>query len=222
MKAYYKPARAQRLATERWSERRSGCSYSPETIERIDFIVSPLIMKGQSIYHIHVHHKEQLMVSTKTLYKLVNGSFLKARAIDCPRMVRFKPRKASKSLKLNTKCRVNRTYQDYLAHVQTALDVNLVEMDTVEGRKGGKVLLTMVLASFDIFLAFLRDQNDAASVITTFDHLKEVLGLERYCQLFALILTDNGSEFSQPTKLEVTHLEGNGSRLFYCDPRSPQ
>lgn len=221
-KAYYKPAKAHRLASERWSERRSGCSYTPETIERIDSIVSPLIMKGQSIYHIHVHHKEELMVSTKTLYNLVNGSLLQARAIDCPRIVRFRPRRASKPLKLNTKCRVNRTYQDYLSYYQAAPDLSLVEIDTVEGRKGGKVLLTMVLTSFDILLAFLRDQNDAASVIKSFDHLKEVLGLERYCQLFALILTDNGSEFSQPTKMEVTHLKGKSSRLFYCDPKAPE
>lgn len=221
-KAYYKPAKAHRLASDRWSERRSGCSYTPETIERIDSIVSPLIMKGQSIYHIHVHHKEELMVSTKTLYNLVNGSLLRARAIDCPRIVRFRPRRASKPLKLNTKCRVNRTYQDYLSYYQAAPDLSLVEIDTVEGRKGGKVLLTMVLTSFDIFLAFLRDQNDAASVIKSFDHLKEVLGLELYCQLFALVLTDNGSEFSQPTKMEVTHLKGKSSRLFYCDPKAPE
>ena len=34
--------------------------------------------------------------------------------------------------------------------------------------------------------------------------LTESLGLEEFCNLFPVILTDNGSEFSNPERLEAT------------------
>ncbi len=45
------------------------------------------------------------------------------------------------------------------------------------------------------------------------------LGMEDFQKLFPVILTDNGSEFSNPAALET-----NGTKLtsiFYCDPSSP-
>ena len=51
-------------------------------------------------------------------------------------------------------------------------------------------------------LAFLRDANTSQSVIDVFEWLERRLGGELFNQLFPVIVTDNGSEFSNPKKIE--------------------
>ena len=78
----------------------------------------------------------------------------------------------------------------------------IVEMDTVEGKKGGKVLLTIHFVNCSFMLAFIREHNDAQSVIDIFNNLQDILGIDKFKELFILILTDNGSEFSNPNEIE--------------------
>ena len=42
-------------------------------------------------------------------------------------------------------------------------------MDSVEGRKGGKVLLTIYFRNSSLMLAFIRDNNTAKSVTEIFE-----------------------------------------------------
>ena len=73
-----------------------------------------------------------------------------------------------------------------------------VEMDSVIGRIGGKVLLTLIFPKTEFMLAFLRDNNTAASVADCFTTLYQGLGSEDFERLFPALLTDNGTEFSNP------------------------
>lgn len=70
-------------------------------------------------------------------------------------------------------------------------------------------------------LAFLRDSNASQSVIDTFERLYIELWPDVFMELFPVILADNGSEFSNSSRIEFD-MQGNcRSRLFYCDPSSP-
>lgn len=55
------------------------------------------------------------------------------------RKVRYRPRKKQRSLKLDKKCYVNRTYADFEAFLLEHPDIPIVEMDSVIGEQGGKV-----------------------------------------------------------------------------------
>ena len=66
-------------------------------------------------------------------------------------------------------------------------DTPIIEMDTVEGRKGGKVLLTIHFVNSSFMLAFIRDHNDAESVINIFNKLQDILGLTKFKELFIII-----------------------------------
>jgi IS30 family transposase len=100
-------------------------------------------------------------------------------------------------------------------------DAPIVQMDSVEGSKGGKVLLTLFFLEAEMMLVFLRDTNDSRSVIDTFDRLYIELGPDVFMELFPLLLGDNGSEFSNPKAIEFD-LQGNRrTHIFYCDPSSP-
>ena len=70
-------------------------------------------------------------------------------------------------------------------------------------------------------LAFIRDYNDSRSVTEIFRRIYEKLGHERFCRIFQVILTDNGSEFSDPSAIETAPDGSRRSRVFYCDPNAP-
>jgi len=183
--------------------------------------LSPLIKKGQSIHHIVVNNPDEFTISEKSLYRYIAGGLLKARNIDMPRVLRLKPRN-SKPLehKVDSRCRIGRTYVDFNAFLQQHSDVSVVEMDTVIGRPGGKVLLTFLFRSSDLMLAFIMDRKTSQAVIDVFDWLYCVLGHQMFSMLFHVILTDNGSEFSNPTALEFDSEGQRRTNIFYCDPRA--
>jgi IS30 family transposase len=95
-----------------------------------------------------------------------------------------------------------------------------VEIDSVIGRIGGKVLLTLMFKSCDLMLAFIRDRNTSQSVIDVFNYLDRTLGRETFSRLFPACLADNGSEFSNPKALENDAQGDRRTRLYYCDPFS--
>ena len=68
-------------------------------------------------------------------------------------------------------------------------------------------------------LAFLRNANTSLSVIDIFDGLERLLGLEVFRSVFPVLLTDNGTEFSNPGAIERS-VDGESvrTRVFYCDP----
>lgn len=97
----------------------------------------------------------------------------------------------------------------------------VTEIDSVEGKKGGKVLLTIHFVKTELMIAFLRDANDSQSVIDVFDRLYIELRPDIFCTLMPLILGDNGSEFSNPLKIEFDRQGNQRTHLFYCDPSAP-
>ena len=92
-------------------------------------------------------------------------------------------------------------------------------MDTVIGVPGGKCLLTIHFVESSLMLAFLRDANTSQSVINIFNAMDKILGAELFHQLFPVILTDNGSEFSNPLSLEFNGQGIGRTRIFFCNPR---
>ena len=163
------------------------------------------------------------MCSEKTIYKLIDLSLLKIKNIDLPKKVRFRQRNKKTTIyKVDKNCLEGRRYEDFIDYMKKHPDTPVIEMDTVEGKKGGKVLLTLHFVNCSLMLAFLREHNDAQSVIDIFNDLQKKLGLEKFKELFIIILTDNGSEFSNPKEIEFDMETGEQrTKIFYCHPSSP-
>ena len=64
--------------------------------------------------------------------------------------------------------------------------------------------LTIHFVDTSLMLAFLRDANTSKSVTDIFNMLDESLGKTLFKRLFPVILTDNGSEFSNPKAIEYS------------------
>lgn len=220
-KHMYDAASADREYKETLSESRTGISYSEEEIAHLDHFLSPLIRKGQSINHICANNKDSIMVSERTVYRLVDYNLFSARNLDLPRKVKYSRRKKKKDFKVDKACRANRTYRHYLEFCASHPGLPVTEMDSVEGTKGGKVLLTLHFVKTELMLAFLRDSNDSQSVIDIIDKLYLELRRDIFISLMPLVLTDNGSEFSNPRAMEFDRQGNRRTHIFYCDPSSP-
>ena len=187
----------------------------------IDEIISPLIKQGQSIHHIHANNKDTIMVSEKTLYKYIEDGALSVNNIDLPRKVRYRERKKKQmGYKVDKACLEGRRYDDYLKFLKENKDISIVQMDTVEGRRGGKVLLTIHFVDTSFMLMLLRDANNSKSVSQWFKWIYDAIGPKEYKILLFLILGDNGSEFSDPVKIERVNGKNKLANVFYCYPYS--
>lgn len=221
-KCFYQARYADDEYRKTLSDSRQGLSLSEREIRRLDSIISPLIMKGQSPHHICVSNRDSIMVSESTIYRLFSYNAFTARNIDLPRKVRYSARKARKHSKVDPACRNGRTYQDYLNFMAEHPDLPVVEMDSVEGCKGGKVLLTLHFVKAEFMAAFLRDANDSQSVLDIFDRLYLELRPDIFQEVFPVILTDNGSEFSNPSAIEFDRQGNRRTHIFYCEPSAPE
>jgi IS30 family transposase len=139
------------------------------------------------------------MHSEKSIYNYIDDNLFSARNIDLPRKVVYRPRKKStNNFKVDKSCRIGRTYDDFLNFMKEHLDMPVVEIDSVEGTKGGKVLLTIHFTSSQFMLAFIRDANTSRSVIDIFEDLYWELGPDIFIELFPVILTDYTEEKTMP------------------------
>lgn len=114
---------------------------------------------------------------------------------------------------------MGRAYGDYQAYMAQNPDAMVSQMDSVVIHKGGQAILTVLFTTCDLQLMFLRDRNTAASVTEIIKKLRVQLGGERFQALFQVILTDRGSEFTDPTRIEADTETGEiQCRVFYCEP----
>ena len=220
-KKLYHATIAQQKSESIITESRRGVLAQESEIMRLNAIISPLIEQGQSVHQIYICNKDELMCSEKTIYNYIDQGLFDVRNLDLPRKVRFRQSRKEKTYKVDRSCRNGRTYEDYQEYLDKNGDVMIVQMDSVIGKIGGKVLLTVHFVESSLMLAFLRDANTARSVTEVFEGLREKLGDSLYEKLFQVILTDNGSEFSNPKPIEQNK-EGFGkTRVFYCDAGRP-
>jgi IS30 family transposase len=221
-KHLYRASYAQKEYESVRSESRSGFALSESERKQMDDIVSPLLRKGQSLHHIAVHHADELMKSERTLYAYINSGLFTARNIDMPRTVRMRPRKnVSKNLKVDKACRVGRDFSCFQTYMEEHPDLSVRQIDSVEGVKSGAVLLTIHFVEQGLQLAFLRRYNDSQSVIDIFNRLYLELKPDIFTELFPVLLADNGSEFSNPSAIELD-MQGNPrTKMFYCNASAP-
>lgn len=220
-KRFYYASEAQKEYELVLSEARSGISLSEAEVQHLEEIVSPLIRKKQSPHHICVTNKDSVMVSERTIYRLIDSRILSAMNMDLPRKIRFSARKNKVHTKVDKACRIGRTFECFNSYLTEHPDLPTVQLDSVEGIKGGKVLLTIHFVKAEFMLAFLRNHNDSQSVIDIFERLYLELRPDRFMALFKVCLADNGSEFSNPKAIEYDRQGNLRTHIFYCDPSAP-
>lgn len=202
-------------------ESRTGIPLNKESFYETERIISEAVQNGQHIYHII--QSNNLPISTATVYRHIQKRYYSITPMDLPRAVKFKPRNSKESNYVPKWAREGRTFDDFLAFVEDNRDIPLVQLDTVIGKIGGKVIMTIHFVNSDFMIGLLLENKTAAEAASKIQGLKaklNTLGF-RFGDIAPLLLTDNGGEFSIVSAFE-NDTEGNAeSNMFFCEPCSP-
>ncbi len=200
---------------------RQGISLTEEEIFNINNIITPLVKKGQTTNHLYINHPEVLNFSKVSFYNYINNGVFEFGPLDFPRIVKHKKRKNKKRrTRQEREILIGRKYIDFIEFTSKHSELNIVEMDTVEGLKtDSKCILTLFWRKSNFMLMFLLESQTTDEVTKVFEYLQQTLFEDDYKKLFQVILTDNGPEFYDVLNIECNHKTGEQiSKVFYCDP----
>jgi len=209
---------AQAEYEELLTESRSGVPLGKEEFYEVDRIVSSGVKRGQHLYHIL--QTNQLAVSKSTVYRHLKKGYLSVSPVDFPRVVKFKPRRARHSEYVPKALKVERTYDDSLAYLDESEATSWVEMDTLIGRIGGKVILTFDFTFCNFMFGILLENKSSHEVLEKIIELKSKLAAKdiSFGDIISVVLTDNGGEFSNVFAIENNAESTKETSLFFCNP----
>ena len=200
---------------------RKGINLTEEEIYNINKVIYPLVKKGQTTNHLYINHPEILNFSKVSFYNYINAGVFEFGPLDFPRIVKHKKRKNKKRrTRQEREILIGRTYDNFIDYINRNPNLNIVEMDTVEGLKSdSKCILTLFWRKSNFMLMFLLENQTTDEVTKVFEYLQQTLLEDDYKKLFQVILTDNGHEFYDVLNIECHHKTGEClSKVFYCDP----
>ncbi len=218
-KYYYYADIAEKDYKQTLKETREGINLTPDEFKVVNHVVSSYVKVGQPIYHIFASN--DLPVSQRTVYNYFEKGYLDAKNIDLRRKVSYKKRYQHKTDKAILKrIKQGRTYEDYQEYVKLNPDASIVEMDTViSAGDSRKVLLTFHFVKYHFQLAYILESKEVLNVTACINDLCNRIGLANFQKMFEVILTDNGTEFSDPESIEFEPENGElRCKVFYCHP----
>lgn len=214
---------ADRISRNRRSCSRQGINMTPEGFRRVLGVVRPALARKLSPYEIVALYADDLKVSASTLYRWIGRGYGGMADIELERKVGFAPRKRH----IEQRCTRHGKQRSFKAFSALSRDEQdgCCEMDCVIGKKGDrKCILTLYLRPAHFQLYLLLEEHTLAQVSKALDVLEGICGRQLFGKLFSVILTDNGSEFSDPHLLESSVTDGLSKRcrIYYCDVRQSQ
>ena len=225
-KIVYDPHLAQKAYQETLVDARQGVNLTYQEAKEMAQIVTPLLKQGQSPYMIVSNHPE-LGICEKTLYNYIeSGVFQEITGVAPLDLRRQVSRKLPKARKQQYKKREDRAYlkgrlfSDYQQYRIDHPDTFVVQMDTVyNDETNGPFIQTFKFLETNLLLALLHDRKTAQEMKLGIDLLEHTLGVQVFRKFFPVLLTDRGTEFTDPDGMEASPDGCRRTRVFYCDPQ---
>lgn len=227
-KYYYNYVKAQTNYELLLKNSRIGIDMSIDEIEYWnDYFNDKIKNKNQPILHLFHNIENKFPKSIQTFYNYIHkGYFTSINDEMLPRSYSYKPRKRideTNNLRYtNNSIRKGRQLENMNHYLELHPNANIVEMDTVIGKfEDKKCILTLYFRNSKLMLMFLIDKYKTTSVSNIFNNLRKKLGEEKFKELFEIILTDNGWEFSKPEEIEFnSKTNEKTTNIFYTEPYS--
>ncbi|WP_172453899.1 IS30 family transposase [Streptococcus dysgalactiae subsp. equisimilis] len=143
-----------------------------------------------------VNHPEEVVPSTKTIYRYIKEGLLAIKPIDLPKMVSI--RKRSKKVMKTNKKTLGKSIEERPEYINDRSEFGHWEIDLVLGKKtkGEAVMLTLVERQTRYALGVKLEDKQSPTINRAVTHL-----ISQYP--IASITADNGSEFSLLSNLEA-------------------
>lgn len=219
-KLYYKAQVAHNEYKDNISLHKKGPKADEIKLKELDEIISEGVRKGHSIEVIlHVHG---LSIAPSTVYRYIDQNLLSVKNIDLKRKVRYRPRTTDKpkANPMEYDYLKGRTFEDFAKYILENPSANLWQMDTLEGKKGGSAVLSLLFTKTNLQLYFKISAICIEEVTRIFNGIRNHLGNDLFKETFECILTDRGRENKDPVSIETDPDSGEVlTRVFYCDAR---
>lgn len=156
---YYEYKLAEKHYQDNLVEARSGIDIKPDVLNDIESQIVPLIKnKKQSVNQVYINHSDILYFSKSTFYKYVDIGVFSLTNADLPKKIRYKKRKHKDSNSENKRelsLLKGRKYEDFIDFTSNHPNMNIVEMDTVIGKRNeSKCLLTLYIRKTHFMIIF--------------------------------------------------------------------
>ena len=199
-KFYYLHKHAHEAYRTTLAEARQGVNLTEGELRAINEVLVPAMNKGQSPHHAMVSSPESFPVCERTIYNYANKGVLAVKRHNLPMAVRYKKRNGKPvEHKIDRHCTENRKWEDYLEFVAENPDLQIPQVDTVEGGRGDKcVLLTIMFPKPAFMIARLMPGKCAKYVADEFNWLWRTLGADTFRRLFPALLKDKRETHSLP------------------------
>lgn len=222
-KFYYKHSLAHNDYRATLVGARQGINVSEGELRAINEVLVPALNKGQSVHHAMASQPDAFGVSERTIYNYVNIGALSVKRHNQPMAVHYRKRKSKPvEHKVDRNCAEGRSWEDFCAFRSANPTIVVPEFDTVEGGRSDKcVLLTVMFPAMQFMIARHLPGKSAKYVTDAFNDLWRMLGADGFRLLFPVLLTDNGTEFSNPVSIETSPDDGSArSKVFYARPHT--
>lgn len=224
-KYYYNYKKAEEDYLKKLKLSRIGIDMSIDEIEYWnEYFRDKIKDKNQPI--LHIFNNANFPKSIQTFYNYLHKGYLTSINEEMlPRSTHYKPRKDNtevKTINNNNIIKKGRKLSDFNEYINSHPDASVVEMDTVIGKFEDKnCIMTLYFRKSKLMLMYLIPKYNPNGVVKIFDQLKELLGIKMFKEMFEVILTDNGWEFSKPIEIECDSKTGEKIiNLYYCEPYS--
>lgn len=115
----------------------------------------------------------------------------------------------------NPLMKATRTFEDYLKFIEEHPGFNVVQLDTVHGKRGDKkCILTIYDVASKLQLGILIEHFTAIEVKGKINDIRSQIGDDAYSKLFRVMLADNGPEFDEIYNLEIDDETGENGLMF--------
>lgn len=221
-KRLFNPEQAYLDRKETSSISKSSPKISQNQLKNINEVISPLIKQGLSVETIFNCIGEQFPITSKTIRNYIDRGYLDAKRIDLINAVKreYSPIYKYKRTYGNSLQKVNRTYNDYLKFMESHDKKEVLQFDTLHGKKGDKkCILTIHHPHSKFQIGIILESFTSQAVIDAISDIRSKIGDDSYFKLFRIMLCDNGIEFDKMPSLEYDdETNQQYAKVFYTRP----
>lgn len=164
--------------------------------------------------------KYEIKISVPTLYRYIDKGITTISNIDLRIKKSLKVKKEKREGKAGKHRENGRSIHDRPEEVETRQTIGHMEMDTVEGIKGGSLVQTILERKTDFVFGNKIKNKKQEEIIATMDEMEEK-SKDIFNKLIKSITPDNGVEFLDYESLERSTKEGiKRCHIYYADPYS--
>ena len=112
--------------------------------------------RSRSFHFGHPFMITGLSIAPSTIYRYIDQNLFSVKNIDLKRKVRYRPRATEKpkASPIEYDYLNGRTFEDFTAFLLEHPSINIWQMDTIEGKKGGSAVLSLLFTKTNLQLYF--------------------------------------------------------------------